>query len=149
MIGDHCEFAGEAGAPNVLIASAPESEIAIGAGTRLNGAHVQAASSIRIGCDCLIADCHILDTDFHAVDPAERRAGMCPPPRPVVVGDEVWICSRVAILKGVTVGDRAVIGYRSVVRRDVPADAVVIGNPAQVVKILTARRGCSVPEGAR
>lgn len=137
-IGDGCEFAGEAGAPNVLIASGPESEIVIGAGSRLNGAHIQAASSIRIGRDCLIADCHIMDTDFHSVDPSKRKAGTVPAARPVVIGDDVWICSRAAILKGVTIGDGAVVGYRAVVRRDVPARAVVIGNPAEVVKILSS-----------
>lgn len=149
VIGDRCEFAGEAGAPNVLITSSPESEIVIGDGTRRNGAHLQAAASIRLGRDCLVADCHVLDTDFHTVDPVERKAGVVPPPRPVIIGDEVWICSRAAILKGVTIGDRAVIGYRAVVRRDVPADVVVICHAAQVVKTTRQRPSRSVRQPSR
>lgn len=139
-IGDHCEFAGEAGSPNVIITGSSDSRIEIGAGCRLNGAHIQAASSIILGADCLVADCHIVDTDFHAVDPEARKRGDVPAPRPVIIGNEVWICSRAAILKGVTIGDRAVVGYRAVVRRNVPANAVVIGNPATVVKILDGSR---------
>jgi maltose O-acetyltransferase len=52
---------------------------------------------------------------------------------PVVVGRDVWIASRVIILPGVTIGDGAVIGAGAVVTHDVPAYAVVAGNPARVI----------------
>lgn len=55
--------------------------------------------------------------------------------RPVTIEDDVWIGSRVTILPGVTVGRGAVIGASAVVTKDVPAYAVVGGNPAKVLKM--------------
>ena len=57
--------------------------------------------------------------------------------RPVTIEDDVWIGSRVTILPGVTVGRGAVIGASAVVTKDVPAYAVVGGNPAKVLKMRT------------
>ena len=88
----------------------------------------------------------ITDTDFHPIAPAERivDAIACSPlgkgcPRPqvarrsVVIEDDVWIGPNAAILKGVRIGAGAVIEPGSVVTRDVPAGARVLGNPAQVI----------------
>lgn len=52
---------------------------------------------------------------------------------PVVIGDEAWICADAFVGPGVTVGDRAVVGARAVVVKDVPAGAIMAGNPARVV----------------
>lgn len=52
----------------------------------------------------------------------------------VVIGSDVWIGTEALILSGVTIGDGAVIGARAVVARDVPPYAVVVGNPARLVK---------------
>lgn len=57
--------------------------------------------------------------------------------RPVVIRNQVWIGFGASILKGVTVGDGAVIGANAVVTRDVPPYAVVAGNPARIIRILT------------
>jgi len=51
---------------------------------------------------------------------------------PIVIEDEVWLGFRTTILKGVTVGRGAVVGANSVVNRDVPPYAIVVGNPARV-----------------
>jgi maltose O-acetyltransferase len=53
----------------------------------------------------------------------------------VVIGNNVWIGGRVTILKGVTIGDNAVVGAGSVVTREVPPNAIVAGNPARVIRI--------------
>jgi galactoside O-acetyltransferase len=58
---------------------------------------------------------------------------------PIVIGDRVWIGFDVVILKGVTIGEGAVIGARSVVSRDVEPYTVVAGNPARVVRRLESR----------
>jgi acetyltransferase-like isoleucine patch superfamily enzyme len=101
------------------------------------------SDSIRIGDHCLIASgVQISDFDGHPVDAARRRANEATPPegiRPVVIGDDVWIGSNALILKGVSIGDRSVVGAGAVVTRDVPPDVVVAGNPARIVKHLAPR----------
>jgi len=98
--------------------------------------------SVRVGARCLLAaGVQIYDMDGHPVDARRRRAGEPTPVegiRPVVLGDDVWVGTGACILKGVTIGDRSMVAARSVVTRDVPADAVVAGNPARVVKRLAA-----------
>ena len=69
----------------------------------------------------------------------ERRSGVtftADNVLPVTIGNDVWIGHGAVILKGVRIGDRSVVGARAVVTRDVPADTVVAGNPARVVKSL-------------
>ena len=53
---------------------------------------------------------------------------------PIKIGNDVWIAANVTILKGVNIGDGAIIGAGSVVTRDIPEYAVAVGNPARVVK---------------
>jgi acetyltransferase-like isoleucine patch superfamily enzyme len=98
------------------------------------------ASGITIGDNCLISGQTVFyDNDGHPTDADERRKNFPVSPesvKPIVVGDDVWIGRGCMILKGVHIGDRAIIGAGSVVVRDVPADTVVAGNPAQVRKQL-------------
>lgn len=68
----------------------------------------------------------------HPRDAATRRACL-ELGRPVRIGSAVWIGGGAIILPGVTVGDEAIVGAGSVVTRDVPQGATVVGNPAQVV----------------
>ena len=91
---------------------------------------------IEIGDDCLIADSvHIYDHD-HKYDDLNRpirEQGY--KTKPIKIGSNVWIGAKATILKGVTIGDGAIIGANAVVTKDVPANAVVAGNPARVVKM--------------
>ena len=97
------------------------------------GVDIAATGLVSIGADCLIGThVSIIDNDFHGlVDRHET-----PSPRPVVIGDNVWIGNRAIILPGVTIGEGAVVGAGSVVTRDVPARTVVAGNPARMVREL-------------
>jgi acetyltransferase-like isoleucine patch superfamily enzyme len=78
------------------------------------------------------------DYDGHPIDPVLRRFSSAPPEeiRPVMIGDDVWIGRHATILKGVTIGDRSIVGAGAVVTRSVPPDVVVAGNPARVVRSL-------------
>ena len=55
---------------------------------------------------------------------------------PVSIGNDAWLGFNTTVLKGVTIGERAIVAACSVVTRDVPADAMVAGNPARIVKSL-------------
>ena len=55
---------------------------------------------------------------------------------PITIGDNVWIGGRAIINPGVTIGDNAVIASGAVVTKDVPANAVVGGNPAKIIKMI-------------
>jgi acetyltransferase-like isoleucine patch superfamily enzyme len=116
-------------------------ELTIGDGTFIGHlCDFRAARSIRIGSHCLIAGgVTIADYDGHPLDARERRAGATSPVaeiRPVEIGDDVWIGQGATILKGVQIGDRAVVGAGAIVTRDVPADCVVAGNPARLIRDL-------------
>lgn len=107
--------------------------LSIGAGTNVNGfgTKILVAESVTIGAGCTFSwDVQILDNDFHAltVDGVQQ-----PSRAPVVIGDRVWVGTRAVILKGVTIGDGAVVAAGAVVNKDVPAGAIVAGVPAKVV----------------
>ena len=98
------------------------------------------AQSIRIGNHCFLAGgVSLADNDGHPAD-FEKRKRNLPPGRedvkPVTIGNDVWIGRGAWILKGVTIGDRAIVGANAVVTKDVPADAIVGGNPAKIIKSL-------------
>ena len=121
--------------------SAGMPELVIGDGTFIgHGCGFNAGRSIRIGQHCLLAGhVSIFDMDGHPIDAARRRAGEPTPPElidPVVICDDVWVGNGAVILKGVTIGARSVVAARAVVTRDVPADTIVAGNPARIVKEL-------------
>lgn len=124
--------------PVVLRTMRPGAEIVIGEDTGVSGGSICAASSIRIGAGCLIgANVTLADTDFHAINPANRRYNKNPDEiamAPIVIEDNVFIGADVFVLKGVTIGKNSVIGAGSVVTRDIPENSIAAGNPAQVVK---------------
>ena len=88
---------------------------------------------ITIGDDTQIGPNVQLLTPTHPLDPDLRRAKW-EAAEPVVIGANVWIGGGAVVLPGVTVGDDAVIGAGAVVTRDVPAGAVVVGNPARPIR---------------
>jgi maltose O-acetyltransferase len=122
---------------NVLITFTPEASITIGDSCRLNGAGIQAYRQVRIGPRCILSSTIIVDTDFHPLDPATRHDPDAPVVcAPIAIGENVWLAGQTAILKGVTIGDNSVVGFRAVVTKDVPPNVVVGGNPARIVKRL-------------
>lgn len=86
---------------------------------------------VHIGANCLLAPGVHIYTAAHPLSPAERAA-KTEFGKPVRIGDNVWIGGKAIILPGVTIGDNAVIAAGAVVTKDIPANAVAMGNPAVV-----------------
>jgi len=106
----------------------PGATVRIGRASFLNRrTEIAAAESVTIGDGCAISwDVCITDTDYH-------QLGDRPKTEPVVIGDNVWIGARAVVLKGVTIGDGAVVAAGAIVTTNVPPRAVVAGNPARVI----------------
>ena len=71
------------------------------------------------------------DIDDLCIKPLDRKIFS---KGPVIIGDNVWIGDKATIIPGVKIGNGAVIGANAVVTKDVPTYAVVVGNPAQIIK---------------
>jgi maltose O-acetyltransferase len=93
-----------------------------------------ANEKISIGHGCQIGDqVAIYDCDFHEIDPTTRHLS-CGPKSPVFIGNNVWLGSRVIILKGVTIGDNTVVGAMSIVTKSIPSNCVAAGIPANIIR---------------
>jgi len=103
--------------------------------------HCGAAESVKIGRNVLIAGgVYITDHDHVSDDPeqpARWAEGLIS--KPVVIEDGVWLGEGCVILKGVTVGKRAVVGANAVVTKDVPAYTIVGGIPARLIRNIELR----------
>ena len=110
-------------------------EIHIGAYTILNpGVRVIAAEHVTVGKGVQLATgAYVTDADWHgvyhrAIPPGESA--------PVTLADNVWVADGARVLKGVTVGENSIVAAGAIVTRDVPANSIVAGNPARVVREL-------------
>ena len=139
-------------APRSIPRRPPQSTLILGAGTRLNrdarlyfegararidiGDHtsigirteIRCRELVQIGARCAISwDVQIMDTDYHQI------LGQ-PVTAPITIGNDVWIGTRAVILKGVTIGDGAVIAAGAIVHTDVPPRTVAGGVPARILR---------------
>ena len=84
---------------------------------------------IDIGDNSFISwDCCIMDRDYHAFNADKEES------KPVIIGEHCWIGCRVLIIKGVSIGNGAVVAAGSVVTKDVPPFCLVGGNPAKIIR---------------
>ena len=95
------------------------------------GCKFQDQGGIFIDDGALIGHNVVLATLNHAMQP-ERRSDMLP--APIHIGKQVWIGSNATILPGVTIGDGAIIAAGAVVTKDVPANTLVGGVPAKIIR---------------
>lgn len=130
-----------------LVFDKEDSSISIGDRTFIgSGASVLAYENIEIGSDVLISwGCTIIDTNSHPIIFEERKNDVTQwyygqkdwsnvVTKPIKIKDKVWIGFNSIILKGVTIGEGAVVGCGSVVTKDVEPYTIVAGNPAQKKK---------------
>lgn len=95
------------------------------------GCHFQDQGGIYIGDGTLIGSQTVMATINHGRQPEEREDNH---PAPIHIGKNVWIGSHATILPGVSIGDHAIVAAGAVVTKDVPADMVVGGVPAEIIK---------------
>ena len=140
-----------------FIFESSEGSVFIGNHSYIGGGTFISRSTILIGNNVTIAwGGYVYDHDSHSLDYLKRRKDIddelgdiregrcfiqskdwsCVNSKPIKICDDAWIGMNVIILKGVTVGEGAVVGAGSVVTKDVPAWTVVAGNPAVIVKHL-------------
>lgn len=140
-----------------FIFESQQGEVTIGEHTYVGGCQFICRSKIEIGNNVTIAwGGTVYDHDSHSLDYMERRKDIDDELRdirngqnfilhknwdvvnskPIKICDDAWIGMNVTILKGVTIGEGAIVGACSVVTKDVPAWTVAAGNPAKVVKHL-------------
>lgn len=141
VIGDHAMISG-------TLVSENHGKINLGTYVYLReNSTIGAVNSITIGDYTSIADfVVILDNNNHPIHPEDRKIKSSSPKgsdyrkwrhsdsAPIVIGQNVWIGSFARICKGVTIGDNSIVAANAVVTKDVPANAIVAGNPAKVVK---------------
>ena len=105
------------------------------------GIRARLDAPVSIGNDVMMAPDVLIFTRGHRFSrldiPMIDQGGS--DPKPVVIGNDVWIGERVIILPGVTVGDGAILGAGAVIRESVPPLAIVVGNPGQIQGYREAR----------
>nr|WP_094571377.1 acyltransferase [Mucilaginibacter xinganensis] len=113
---------------------------------------IWSAKNISIGDRVLIAhNVNIHDCNDHPIDANERHQhyksilttghadDIALNEKEIIIGDDVWIGFNSTILKGVTIGQGAIVGACSVVTKDIPAHTIVAGNPARIIKSIVER----------
>ena len=120
---------------STIIVKANNSRVFIGQGTQLGGTVVVCCgneSHIHIGEYCGIAEnVDIWNSDTHDI---LSDGVVINPSRPIDIGNRVWIGKGTAVLKGVHIGDSAIIGMRSVVTKDIRPNTINVGNPTREIK---------------
>ncbi|GAK88045.1 galactoside O-acetyltransferase [Vibrio ponticus] len=95
-------------------------------------------TTITIGNHVMFGPNVVLTTAGHPIDPARRRK-VAQFNIPITIEDNVWIGANVVVLPGVTIGENSVVGAGSVVTKDIPPNAVAVGNPCRVLREISAR----------
>ncbi len=141
-----------------IILEAPGAKVSIGNRVYMGNSTIISKTSVSLGNDILVAwgvtfydhDSHSLDYKYRDEDIRQLYKDFITEhgnylknknldvinSAPITICDHAWIGAEALILKGVTVGEGAIVGARSVVTKDVPPFTVVAGNPAKVVKQL-------------
>lgn len=111
----------------------------IGEKTFINhNAYLMDGAEIKIGDNCFIGPNCGMYTAAHPIFFEERNKGL-EKALPINIGDNVWIGGDVTILPGTSIGNNSVIGAKSLVTKDIPANVVAFGNPCRVIRKISEK----------
>lgn len=134
IIGDHCTFNSHdlfntRGIGNCILRTNKDyTKIEIGDNSGFSGVTITANNLVKIGKEVMVgAGTTIGDNDDHPERLMTSEA-------PIIIGNHVFIGMRCIIMKGVTIGDNAIIGAGSIVTKDIPANCVAAGVPCKVIR---------------
>ena len=134
IFGDYCTVFSTRLRPTTPYTHAADAVIRFGDRVLLTRTRIGCENRIEVGDGAGLAECWIVDSDFHAHGAGETpRYNVKGKTRPVIIGRNVWVGQGAMVLKGVRIGENAIVGAAAVVAQNVPADSVVFGNPARVV----------------
>lgn len=137
-VGKNCRF----GRYSTIELFNSDSKLIVGDGFRSNSyLHIGVVSSVIIGQDVLVASGVYISDHSHGgygelepSDPRSRPVQRKLSVAPVVIGNNVWLGEKAAILPGVRIGDGVVVGAGAVVTKDIPDYCIVAGVPAKIIK---------------
>jgi acetyltransferase-like isoleucine patch superfamily enzyme len=141
-IGDNCSITGMQGERDetvTLYTHSKHAVIVIGTNAMLCGTKIGCMHEIEIGNDVLIEEASILDTDFHSVE--RDRSSVLNEKRDhckVRIGNGVAIGAKSIVMKGVIIGENAMVGPGSIVCRSLPPGCIALGNPAKIISKLNS-----------
>lgn len=134
IFGDDCSVQSTRLRPTTPYTHHPDAVIRFGDRVLLTRTRLGCETSIEVGDGAGLAECWIIDSDFHAVRGGDQpRYNTKGRTKAVSIGANAWIGQGAMVLKGVRIGANAVVGAGAVVSTNVDADAVVFGNPARVI----------------
>jgi acetyltransferase-like isoleucine patch superfamily enzyme len=113
--------------------------LSLGRGVGFNlGCWINARGGVTIGDNVIMGPYCVIHSANHRLDQLDvpvQQQGF--EEKPVRIGNNVWLGARVTVLPGVTIADNAVVGAGAVVTKDIPSNAIAIGNPAHVIRLRT------------
>lgn len=154
IIGERCMISA------LFVTEKPNAKISVGDNTFIGAASLISAESIQIGSNVMISwGCTLIDTNAHSIDWKDRKEDVSHwlrgaregnaslyknwekvDSKPIRIEDKVWIGFNVIVLKGVTIGEGAIVAAGSVVTKDVSPYTMVGGNPATEIKKLIGQK---------
>ena len=115
--------------PCILSVLTESATLKIGEGCGFSGTVIGCFTEITLGKNVRCgANTLITDSDWHLDD---TRSAI---PKPIIIGDNVWLGVNVTVMKGVTIGNNSIIGAGSVVTKSIPDNVIAAGNPCKVIK---------------
>ena len=118
-----------------ILCDGTDSRVLVGDNCRINGAYIHAESEISIGNNCVIASgVNIIDSNGHEVGSYNRTVGR-DTPRPITIGNNVWIGMNAIILKGSKIGDNTIVAAGAIVKGEYPMNSIIHPAPAIIDEI--------------